>query len=358
VLCSRSVVSNPFPFMNPSNRSSSRQRLEMFIKHPRPHALVVLLASCIFGALMFCQLGRRHWASVIHQSPLVTASPSSRPECLRLLPASEMLIVIKTGATEIDRKLSVHFSTTLRCIPHFVILSDMAQEFQGYPVHDILDSISLDTRETHEDFIFYRKLQEYQTLGRNVSDLIDDNHDTAWNLDKWKFLPMMGKALQSRPTAKWYFFIETDTAVVWDNLFEFLSRLDPAKPWYIGAPAFLADIAFAHGGTGFVMSNRVVRLVADKWANHQKEMEALVAEEWAGDFVLAKVLKSLGVGIRGSWPVFQGETPATLDYTSADWCYPVVTYHHVDAEWVKNISDFQNDWARTGITVGDNLSRQ
>jgi hypothetical protein len=62
------------------------------------------------------------------------------------------------------------------------------------------------------------------------------------------------------------------------------------------------------------MSRPAVRLVAEKWLDDQIELEELVAGEWAGDKVLAMVLKEVDVGITPSWPIFQGEMPYSLDY--------------------------------------------
>jgi hypothetical protein len=78
------------------------------------------------------------------QEPISLTPSLNQPECARFAPAQEMLVVIKTGATEIHQKLPVHFQTTLQCIPHFVIYSDMPEEINGHQVHDVLASISPD----------------------------------------------------------------------------------------------------------------------------------------------------------------------------------------------------------------------
>jgi hypothetical protein len=262
-----------------------------------------------------------------------------------------MLVIIKTGATEIQRKLPIHFSTTLRCIPHFVIFSDMAEEIGEHRVHDVLSSVSENTKANNKDFLLYRKLQELQASGGTALNPNDTSYEEAWTLDKWKFLPMMGEALRARPDAKWFYFIETDTAVLWDNLFTYLSRFDPSEPLYIGCQTFIGDVWFAHGGTGWIMSEPAVRLVAEKWQNEQAGMEKLVSEQWAGDAVLALVLKDMGIGITTSWPILQGETPHSLDYTPHHWCYPVASYHHVDEKWIQAIYDFQEEWVAGGVSV-------
>lgn len=322
--------------------------------YSRSRSLISVLVACLVGGLIFRYLVSSGWffrsndlppQAIPEQNPVAAEPHDGQPDCARFSPAADMLVVVKTGATEIHQKLPIHFSTTLRCIPHFVIYSDMAEEFEGHQVYDVLDAVSSDTKMKNDDFVLYRELQEYRTSGRNISDLIDGNHKKAWNLDKWKFIPMMEKALQDRPSAKWFYFIETDTAVVWDNLFAYIAKFDPEKSWYIGGPSWLGDVEFAHGGTGFVLSNQAVRLMAEKWKKEQTEIEKVITEHYAGDMILAKVLKTMDIGLEKSWPIFQGETPDTLDYSSHHWCYPVASYHHVNNKWIQAISDFQEEWA-------------
>lgn len=325
----------------------------MFFMYSKSRSLISVLIACVAGGLIFRYFVGSAWLfgstdlaskGIPEQHPVVPAPHAGEPDCARFSAAADMLVVVKTGATEIHQKLPIHLSTTLRCIPHFVIYSDMAEEFQGHPVYDVLDAVSPGTKMNNDDFSLYRELQEYHSAGRNISELIDGNHQKAWNLDKWKFIPMMDKALQARPSAKWFYFIETDTAVVWDNLFAYVSRFQPDKSWYIGGQSWLGDVEFAHGGTGFVMSSQAVRLVAEKWTKEQTELEKLVTEHYAGDMILAKVLKTMDIGLTKSWPIFQGETPDTLDYSAHHWCYPVASYHHVNNKWIQAISDFQEEW--------------
>ncbi|KAF2280806.1 uncharacterized protein EI97DRAFT_428902 [Westerdykella ornata] len=261
-----------------------------------------------------------------------------------------MLVVVKTGATEIHQKLPIHFSTTLSCIPHFVIYSDLEENIHGHEVHDVLASISADTKASNKDLAFYKRLQDSHRAGRHPSTLQGkDIGQLAWNLDKWKFIPMMDHALRyaSSPSTKWFFFIEADTAVIWDTIFAFVSRFDPDQPWYMGSPAWIGDVEFAHGGTGWLMSRPAVEAVARQWRDDQAGVEELVArpENWAGECSLAQLLKKADIGLTHAWPILQGETPSSLDYTENHWCFPVGTYHHVNETWVTDIWEFGEEWA-------------
>jgi hypothetical protein len=139
-------------------------------------------------------------------------------------------------------------------------------------------------------------------------------------------------------------FVEADTYILYSNLLMWLGHLRSNQMHYIGCQSWIADQVFAHGGTGFVVSHAALKKLTEVLAIHKKDMERMTKDEWAGDLVLAKAFKTIGVTLTQSWPIFQGETPATLDYTARHYCYPVVTYHHVDAEWIRFLWDFEQTW--------------
>lgn len=176
--------------------------------------------------------------------------------CAHLPSSEDILVILKTGATEIHRKLPIHFSTTFQCIKHYAIYSDMAEEINDHHVYDALDEVDEEIKRTNPDFELYRQTQEYRANGEGVAELFDKEgtYKKAWKLDKWKFLPLMDKALRMRPRSKWYVFIEADTYVVWSNLLEWLTKFNPEEPLYIGGQSFMGSVEFAHGGTGFIVS--------------------------------------------------------------------------------------------------------
>ncbi|KAI7306160.1 hypothetical protein KC315_g14353, partial [Hortaea werneckii] len=52
------------------------------------------------------------------------SSATDEPEsCLSVPGADNVLIMLKTGATELYQKLPTHFMTTFTCVPHFMIFS-------------------------------------------------------------------------------------------------------------------------------------------------------------------------------------------------------------------------------------------
>ena len=141
--------------------------------------------------------------------------------------ATDVLVILRTGATESQEKVPVHFRTTLRCVPHFVVHSDLDEDIEGHTVHDVLKGVSEDTKTTNEDFKLYHQLQEHGRRGVKQQQVLTSlsgsskgdylrTDNAGWQLDKWKFLPMIDQALQEKPDAKWYFFMEADTYMNWN----------------------------------------------------------------------------------------------------------------------------------------------
>lgn len=315
--------------------------LRMFSRPRMFLAAIILSLATLF---IYTRSDAHTWE---HTSNHLNHLPITQTGCEGFSPAEEILVIVKTGATEIFKKLPIHFKTTLRCIPHFVIFSDLDDIVEGHKVHDILASISHITKSENKDFQLYHRLHDLKAKDSKAlsHDWSEDDKNKAWALDKWKFLPMIEKAYQSHPEASWFVFLETDTAIIWSNMFLWLEKLSSRKeePMYLGAPAWIEDVMFAHGGSGIVMSNSAVRRVAEKWQQEQVALEKIAEKEWAGDRLLSMVLRSVGVELTKSWPMIQGETPSTLDYTSEHWCMPIVSYHHVTEEWVKSIADFEEE---------------
>ncbi|KAF2681059.1 glycosyltransferase family 31 protein [Lentithecium fluviatile CBS 122367] len=274
--------------------------------------------------------------------------------------ADDVLVVLRTGATESRQKVPVHFRTTLRCVPHFVIFSDLDEEIEGHAVHNVLGGISEDRRKEHEDFKLYNRLQEKgrnglegqkvitTESGSSKGDYLNTGND-GWKLDKWKFLPMMDEAYRTMPTAKWFVFIETDTFLGWNNLLEYLSNFDPNKPYYIGKHLYINDIEFGYGGAGFVLSNPAMQKVTKQRSVKVRDYEEFTATHWVGDCALGKVMEDAKVPLHRAFPHFQGDSPATMDPAVSKidrnaWCYPVITYHHVSPSEIEDLWRFEQAW--------------
>lgn len=200
-------------------------------------------------------------------TPQPSSTNNSRTDCAHLQGAGDVYVLMKTGAGEARRRVPTHLNSTFRCIPHYAIYSDLEDEVEGQHIHDCLDDLPRNVYHDYPEFDVYRALKEFQKEGNNdYGSLMQNNgHEKedapGWKLDKWKFLPLLDKALERE--AKWYFFMEADTYVVWSNLLQWLQTFDESKPWYLGGPSWFGDHIFAHGGTGYALSRAAVEVVTE-----------------------------------------------------------------------------------------------
>ncbi|KAH7086377.1 hypothetical protein FB567DRAFT_69413 [Paraphoma chrysanthemicola] len=274
--------------------------------------------------------------------------------------ADDILVVLRTGATESREKLPVHFRTTLRCVPHFVVLSDLDEVIEGVQVHNVLEGVSEATKRDHEDFKLYHHLQKYgrkglpeqkvvtAMSGSSKGDYMQTDKD-GWKLDKWKFLPMIDEAYKKKPDALWYVFIEADTYLGWNNLLDYLGKFDASKPYYIGKHLYINDVEFGYGGAGFVLSNPAMLKVVDQRSTRVSEYEDFTKTHWVGDCALGKVLEDAKIPLHRAFPHFQGDSPASLNPAIEKidrdlWCYPSISYHHVSPAEIEELWAFEQDW--------------
>lgn len=270
--------------------------------------------------------------------------PLATEPCRQLLGADDVLVIVKTGASALRERLPVHFQTTLHCIQHYVIFSDMEEEFEGHYIHDVLSGVSAEMKKSAPEFNFYRDLHENQD---RLTEFMRQNATAqrkAWHLDKWKFLPAVEKALQAKPDAKWFMFMEADTFLVWSNLLKWLAKLDWRRPYFLGQPVTMEGQLFAYGGAGWLLSRPAIQQMADHMASRNSEYEYFTNGTSFGDLILGYVLEQAGVGLTGAWSLIQRETPSTMEYTRDVWCHPAVTFHHIDALEIKSIWDLEQRW--------------
>lgn len=266
------------------------------------------------------------------------------PACTQLDGLGDIAFVLKTGATEIYEKLPIHFRTTFACTADYLIYSDLGQHFGTVPVRDALALVSQDLRDSHEDLAQYRLQKEHVALGGDASEL---KGKKSWGLDKYKFLPMVTDAYKTFGDSKaWYVFLEADTYVSHQNLLLWLATLDASKPVYAGAQVMIGDTEFAHGGSGFVLSAVAAKAFVATYEKQQADWERKLASECCGDKLVADVLfeASPSIKLLTSFPLIQGETLDSLDWSQTHWCKPAVTWHHVDAGAIDKLWQFDREW--------------
>lgn len=283
-----------------------------------------------------------------NSSAASSAAEKSFSDACRSIPGAEnIMVLLKTGATELYQKLPTHFFTTFTCVEHFMIFSDLAQQFGDVDIHDAIAPVSWVYREHHWDFELYRKLQHYYAEGQDMGHL---KGGSGWNLDKWKFLPMLHSAFESAEEGiAWFVVIEADTSLAWGNLLTWLKTMDPKKPYYLGAQNVIGTTTFAHGGSGLIISRKAAGMLEDvRYAKGKQafdeDWEEALSTACCGDEVIARTLEEADVHLTPAWPIIQGETVSSIDWTSNHWCRPAISWHHVTPIEIDAMFQFQVQW--------------
>ncbi|KAF2472542.1 uncharacterized protein BDR25DRAFT_353571 [Lindgomyces ingoldianus] len=275
-------------------------------------------------------------AAEVTSAAVEVANVVDAGQCRQARGASNVMVIVKTSKAEIYQKLPTHLLTLLSCVPNFAIFSDHAGTIDGYPVHDALQSITNQTKETHEEFREYEKIQQDESA-RPAS--------VTKELDKWKVLPMVYQAYKMHPSSRFYVFIEADTSLSWTNLLLWTGRLDYRIPYYSGAPSYLGTVKFAQRGSGILLSNGALKQYAKLYdERYEFDWEKRIGRECCGDMVLATALTESHVEFYSAFPLLQGETPSTLDWTKRHWCAPVVSWHHMAPDDIDTLWSFQRNW--------------
>jgi len=312
----------------------------------------------VIGVILLCL--RLSLRTVIPQPAEPTFNGDyNGPLCSELPGANETLVIMKTGSTEMQDKLPVHFHTTFTCYPNYIIFSDLEEEFQGHHIIDALDSVDPDVKQSNDDFELWRRLQEGGRAAlkadelsgpdSKVSPMTGKRANPGWKLDKWKFLPMVNRTLEEHPDFKWYIFVETDTYMFWSAALAYIAELDYTKLVYMGSQMQIGEVVFGHGGSGIIVSQASLRLVVDFYQEDPAEWEAFTDTHWAGDCVLGKAFRDAGSPLGWAWPTIQGWKPGAVEYDKYDygkrlWCYPTIAYHHLSPTEVEDIWRFEQYW--------------
>lgn len=337
----------------------------------------------VASILLICLILFIYWHTHL-TIQLAQAAPGLKKEsrnlpCRDLQGANETLVILRTGSTELDDRFAAHLSTSLRCFPHYLIFSDLEEWYHGEHILDALSSVSGDIKAEHRNFDIYRRIQRDGRATVALSELSGspeafermggNTENPGWKLDKWKFMPMVNRTIHEHPDMKWYVFIEADTFALWSMLQQYLSLLDHTKPLFIGAGTCLGEHLFAHGGSGFVVSQPTMRLATQHYSTHKAEVEALTDQQWAGDYVLGKSFDAAGVFCTDAWPHFQGDYPGLVAYAGPDgryppaaslreWCMPTISYHYMSSNMIKDLWDFERRWLGARQNVSSAISIQ
>jgi hypothetical protein len=279
-------------------------------------------------------------------------SPASR--CADFPNLDDILIIVKTGATEAFEKVPIQFLTFLQCVEDKVLVfSDMEQDVGPHHVYDALDQVIDEAKDGNPDFDLYRLQQEYKREGVEVDKTLHGaKADAAWNLDKYKNIHVAKKTYEMRPNASWYLFIDADTYVVWPSLLTWLKRLDSTKSLYMGSMALMGDLPFAHGGSGYVLSAKLMEEFVGKDPEVAHRFDVRARSECCGDVNLARAIYDRDLAkLHHVWPMINGEKPRTLPFGPSHWCQPIITMHHVTSAEVNDLWWFEQNRPDPSVCV-------
>ena len=106
---------------------------------------------------------------------------------------------------------------------------------------------------------------------------------------------------------------------------------------------------FAHGGSGILISRNAADLLEQARDKEGKQAfderwEPLTSTSCCGDEVITRTFLEVGVQLTLAWPLIQGETVASLDWTAKHWCTPAVSWHHVSPAEIDALWQFESAW--------------
>ncbi|MCJ1307178.1 hypothetical protein MMC25_000824 [Agyrium rufum] len=267
------------------------------------------------------------------------------------LSPKDAVILVKTGATALWRRMPMHMSTTLSSsslTPNIAIYSDSPSQILSHPIIDVLANIST-ALKPHSDFDLYHAALAVQDTNLYLeSGSMEGDHylPGGWRLDKYKFLPLVQHAAKNFPYAKWYIYMEDDNYYFWPQLYTWLSTFDASQPLYLGSPAFRLGEDFAHGGSGFAISAGAMAQTFGADPDLASKNEDYARERCCGDQVLSHVMASKGVqrhkDLDGTgWQGLQSLPVWRMNFAGWNWCSPVLNVHKVHQEDVSKLWEFE-----------------
>lgn len=121
---------------------------------------------------------------------------------------------------------------------------------------------------------------------------------------------------------------DDDTFILRPSLYRFLEHLDPSEDLYLGNAIGDYKGRFAHGGSGFILSNKAMSRLVDE--NPDVVSRAYIdslSETW-GDKLVATTLMKVGVYLSERYGhFFNGESPLITKISADRICSPLVSFH-------------------------------
>lgn len=229
-------------------------------------------------------------SATVHRDILSKPTGTLESDCAHFPDTSNILLIMKTGASEAYARIPTQLVTTLKCLPDFLIFSDMEQKVAGYKIHDSLQTVIGEVKFKNKDFDLYHRQQTCAVDQENCNK-DTDSASAGWALDKYKNIHMAEKAFHMRPDFDWYLFVDADTYVVWSTMVEWLKKLDASNPMYFGSVAMLGDLPFGHGGSGYVVSKTAMHEFFEGKTNVANRWDQRTTRTCCGDAMFSEAIR-------------------------------------------------------------------
>ena len=297
----------------------------------------------------------------------IQPSQSATPSADAISP-SDVVLLLKTGSSNVWRRLPLHFLTTFANgrIPYYAIYSDARERLSSsIETIDIIANVShLIQKVDSEAYQIYAAQNEalqphlYRETtglpGDGVFAVSDDGNPVGWTLDRYKFLPMLAHAHENWPDAQWVVYIEDDTYIFWQNMLHWLARQSHEEVAYFGATSGPTIARFAQGGSGIAFSQSLMTKVFAPGSNAGLEVWAnYTAHSCCGDVILGDVLREHGIRVnRGEFGTlaFRPEPPWKTSFDVAVWCEPVLTFHHLHQQDLAMLAALEDEITKEKVS--------
>lgn len=265
------------------------------------------------------------------------------PLCDHQEDIKDILVVVRGHAHEMFSGNVSTLLSTLKCVDH-LLFSTVAHDFgegQGVSI-DALANVTESIKKEKKEFELYRKIAEAAKAGNVDPEAIKEDQDH--NLGKFTMIPTVLEAYERYPKKKWFMFVEAKTYVSIPNLIAWTSKMNSEHSVFAGAQVMIGDVELPHSGSGILMSAAALEKLKLQNEIKKAKWEEMVSNSCCGDKILAEALKDAGVGLNKAFPITQGETPFTLDWSKRHWCKAAVTWHGIEPENVRVLHNLDRKW--------------
>ncbi|KAJ5684395.1 uncharacterized protein N7477_000740 [Penicillium maclennaniae] len=269
--------------------------------------------------------------------PSGASSGSSSPRPQKGLTTDDIVLMFKTGATVLWKRVPIHLATTLsskRINPNNVLLySDYPETIGSWEIIDILENTTEKVRNS-ETFQPYLQQEDYESR-QNYAEMSNVPGDAAGPR----------AAGSSTSTSSCPLSSTQGSANPMPN-----EKFDHTEPWYLGSLAWIHGDYFAHGGSGFALSRGAWEKSFGKDPLIVERFEEFTEAHGCGDHILGHVLKEYGVqfgettGDSRFRYGFNPESHWSTWYEQANWCKPVYSWHHTHSKDVARFYNLEQDW--------------